>query len=182
MSSPHTETGSPKDCGKNEMPVSWNHQGPQGPVGPQGPMGPAGPQGPTGATGPQGATGPAGPQGPAGAAGTSFGFGRTTGLHEVAGEQTIISVNVPAGKYIVNAHVAVYSPSFAGNAVDGRCTLGGDTAEAYAPDDSEWAGDDLTLTTAIETGGLLQLRCKELSGNFDVLNASMTGIRVDSLG
>lgn len=62
-------------CKRNEVPLSWNQSGPQGPAGPQGPQGPAGvpgPQGPQGAPGPQGAmglpgaTGPSGPAGPKG--------------------------------------------------------------------------------------------------------------------
>ena len=53
------ETNSPKGCGKNEIALDWNHQGPKGN---QGDVRPQGPDGPTGPTGP---TGPAGPQGPA---------------------------------------------------------------------------------------------------------------------
>jgi len=44
-------------CDASETSLSWNQQGPQGPVGttgPQGPSGPTGPQGPEGATGPAG--------------------------------------------------------------------------------------------------------------------------------
>ena len=70
-----------ESCGGNELPLSFNQsgpEGPQGPAGPQGPQGvpgpvgpqgvpgPLGPQGPQGLTGPQGPQGPVGPQGPQG--------------------------------------------------------------------------------------------------------------------
>jgi hypothetical protein len=67
-------------CRRNEVLVTWNITGLQGPAGATGATGPAGatgatgPQGPkgdTGATGATGATGPAGPQGPEGPAGAT---------------------------------------------------------------------------------------------------------------
>jgi hypothetical protein len=57
---------SPGDCRRGEQPLSWNVQGPTGPVGPAGNVGPTGSQGPVG---PAGATGPAGASGPTGAPG-----------------------------------------------------------------------------------------------------------------
>jgi hypothetical protein len=62
----------PKSCSKGDIEVSWNQEGPTGPIGPQGlqgepgPTGPQGPAGPQGEPGPAGDTGEAGPQGPAG--------------------------------------------------------------------------------------------------------------------
>lgn len=80
-------------CKGNDIPLTWNAVGPEGPMGPMGPPGPMGfpgvpgppgeqgppgqmgpigapgPQGLTGATGPQGATGPMGPAGPMGLTG-----------------------------------------------------------------------------------------------------------------
>jgi hypothetical protein len=151
-----SESGSPKACGKNEIAVSWNQQGPQGPIG---------------------------PQGAAGASGTSLGFGRSTGLIHLAGEQVILSVNLAAGKYVVNAHVAVETPSFGSETVAGYCTLGGDRADSYADDAGDWSGDELPLTAVIDhPGGALNLSCKEVTGDFDVSHAYMTGIRVDSFG
>jgi len=50
----------------DEIPISWNVQGPAGSAGPAGPAGPPGANGSpgtTGATGPQGPLGPQGPQG-----------------------------------------------------------------------------------------------------------------------
>jgi hypothetical protein len=49
-----------RGCRRDETPIVWSVEGPQGPQGLQGPEGPAGlvgPQGPVGQTGPQGAQG-----------------------------------------------------------------------------------------------------------------------------
>ena len=54
------------ECRGNEVAISWNQRGPQGPTGPQGEVGPVGPQGDTGPQGPQGDTGPQGPRGDTG--------------------------------------------------------------------------------------------------------------------
>jgi hypothetical protein len=87
-----TQTGTVRifvSCRGNEMPVSWNHvgsQGPQGEMGPQGPVGPQGeqglpgeigPQGPEGAQGEQGAQGEVGPVGPQGEKGDPGEMGPT---------------------------------------------------------------------------------------------------------
>jgi hypothetical protein len=83
-------------CKTNEIAMTWNiqglegPQGPEGPEGPQGPEGPEGPQGPEGPEGPeglqgpegpeglQGPEGPEGPQGPEGPAGEDPRFGTNT--------------------------------------------------------------------------------------------------------
>jgi len=51
-------------CKTNEIKVSWNSIGPEGPQGPTGPEGPQGPIGPEGLQGPIGPEGPQGPPGP----------------------------------------------------------------------------------------------------------------------
>jgi hypothetical protein len=56
-------------CKSSETSLSWNQQGPTGPIGATGapgPAGPAGARGATGATGPSGATGATGATGPSG--------------------------------------------------------------------------------------------------------------------
>jgi hypothetical protein len=55
-------TLSARACRANEIPVSWNIQGPQGLPGLPGPPGQRGPEGPMGPAGPVGPRGPAGPQ------------------------------------------------------------------------------------------------------------------------
>ncbi len=51
-------------CRSDELPLTWNQQGPAGPTGEAGPAGPAGPEGPQGPAGPEGPAGPAGGPGP----------------------------------------------------------------------------------------------------------------------
>jgi hypothetical protein len=61
-------------CKKGETQLTWNIQGPPGPIGPSGapgPTGPAGSPGVPGPSGPTGAPGSPGPSGPPGPAGTS---------------------------------------------------------------------------------------------------------------
>jgi hypothetical protein len=45
------DTDKSESCNVNELAVSWNQQGPQGPQGEQGPPGETGPQGPPGPSG-----------------------------------------------------------------------------------------------------------------------------------
>lgn len=58
-------------CRSNEIAVSWNKTGPQGPAGAPGASGPAGAEGPKGDAGARGDAGPQGPKGDPGAAGTA---------------------------------------------------------------------------------------------------------------
>jgi Collagen triple helix repeat (20 copies) len=94
-------------------PVALGLRGPTGPAGPTGPTGPQGPQGlqgiagSNGATGPTGPAGPTGPTGPTGATGlsaayTNFGSGD---LQRIASgtTQTVASVTLPAGNYVIYA-------------------------------------------------------------------------------
>ncbi len=63
-------------CRRNELPLTWNAQGP---AGPPGPAGPAGATGPAGAPGPAGAAGPKGDAGDRGATGAAGPAGRAGG-------------------------------------------------------------------------------------------------------
>lgn len=80
------------ECEANELPLTWNVEGPAGldgaagPAGPAGATGPAGPPGPAGANGADGAVGPPGPAGPPGPEGPagSGGLGLSS-LDELAG-------------------------------------------------------------------------------------------------
>jgi hypothetical protein len=90
-------------CGNNETRVTWSQVGPQGP---QGATGAQGPQGSTGPQGAQGATGPTGPQGPQGTSGPSFTvFCSTAACGDVGlyTFQTIQSIALPAGDYLLMA-------------------------------------------------------------------------------
>ena len=90
-------------------------QGPSGPQGPQGTQGPVGPTGATGATGPQGPTGNIGPPGPAGPAGsvTAYDIFRFPNMWNnvmfpAGGSETsVLSLDLPAGSYVVSGLVMV---------------------------------------------------------------------------
>jgi hypothetical protein len=104
-------------CANNEIPLSWNEvgvEGPVGPIGPQGlqgfpgpmglpgmkgPIGPVGPQGTQGPIGPQGNTGATGPQGNTGAQGPAGATGATgaTGAMGLPGAQGPKGDRGPAG-------------------------------------------------------------------------------------
>ena len=111
-------------CKSSESPLSWNQIGPRGPqgapgaagpAGPQGPIGPAGPAGATGATGSIGATGAMGPQGAIGPIGPSDVHiirGTDPTYVPVSNAQTVVlSINLPAGKYLVQGIVNAYNAS-----------------------------------------------------------------------
>ena len=76
-----------------------------GAQGPAGPAGPAGAQGPAGPAGPAGAAGPAGPQGPVGPS-TGYEFDSGSGALVWTGAfQTVATLNLPAGNYVLSAKV-----------------------------------------------------------------------------
>lgn len=87
--------------------------GPQGPEGPQGFQGEVGPQGPEGQQGLEGSEGPEGPEGPQGpqgetgpqgpASGGTVYIDLNAGANQVNGTETVASITVPAGKYLVQA-------------------------------------------------------------------------------
>ncbi len=93
-------------CKSSETALNFNQTGPQGVQGPAGPAGPQGVQGETGATGATGATGETGATGPAGAAGTSEAYFAQEGSEvRVTTGQIVVSKQVPAGSYVINAVV-----------------------------------------------------------------------------
>ena len=124
--------------GAQGLPGATGAQGPAGPSGPQGLSGPAGatgntgatgavgPPGPMGAIGPSGATGPSGPQGPQGVPGpvslpgiyaAGFYSGTISALRDSAATP-IATLRLPAGAYLLSAHVAVVNSAM----VDGVVT------------------------------------------------------------
>ena len=104
--------------------------GPQGIQGPQGPQGPTGPAGATGATGPQGLkgdTGAAGATGPRGPSDAWFTGGYLNPFLTIPAdgqEARYLSLNLPAGSYLINAVAFVDNPNAA--AVTGHCFAQGD--------------------------------------------------------
>jgi hypothetical protein len=79
-------------CPGSQKLVEWNQQGP------------AGPAGPAGAAGPQGAQGPQGLRGPSDAYFTKSGINAVK-LNPDAGNETLLSLGLPGGHYLVFADV-----------------------------------------------------------------------------
>jgi hypothetical protein len=157
-------------CAKSETALAWNVQGIPGEKGEKGDTGDTGPQGPAGPQGPQG---PQGPTGPAGPAGTSMGFSATkTTLRPLAGTETIVSKSVPAGSYVLFASVGVSSRE---DVAVGSCTIPGGQIGTVMDGDRLAA---LALTSAISPGGgVIELKCTESSGDFQIDSAYSRGLR-----
>ena len=110
------------ECQRGETPLEWNTVGPAGPVGPTGHDGPPGPPGPVGSVGPVGPVGPqgaAGAPGPAGPAGPSFARGHFRSDPQFLTEsfQTLASLDLPKGHYVLSAKLDAYETEALGSEV-----------------------------------------------------------------
>ncbi len=95
---------------------------------------------------------------------------------------TIISKTLPAGKYVLFARVDTANENFTDSDAIGGCEIPGDSVSVGLLED-QTPGEVIALTSAIShAGGPVELKCHEASGNFDVDGASLTGVKVDSLG
>jgi len=162
-------------CKSNETALNFNQTGPQGIQGLQGPAGPAGPQGPQGETG---ATGPAGASG----TGTAY-FARQEGPASL-GSTPILSKDVPAGSYVINAKIVGVNRSL--DAQTFVCSLGPDGDISTVRIDNNFEGNrqvivlqdaktfsDLTTITLTCTGGDFR--------NTFVERGVLTAIKVDAI-
>ena len=112
--------GSAGTPGAQGLPGATGAQGPAGPQGPQGLSGPAGATGNTGATGAVGPPGPQGVPGPVSLPGiyaAGFYSGTISALRDSAATP-IATLRLPAGAYLLSAHVAVVNSAM----VDGVVT------------------------------------------------------------
>ncbi|MGO9763653.1 MAG: hypothetical protein ACLP1Q_20565 [Solirubrobacteraceae bacterium] len=87
-------------CRHKEAALNWDETGPPGPRGGRGATGPRGAAGPLGAAG---ASGSAGAQGPSNA----YSASETAAFALAGGERDVLSLNLPAGRYVVSASVNV---------------------------------------------------------------------------
>lgn len=105
----------------------------------------------------------------------------------VAGTTTIISKALPAGKYVLFAQVDLLNSDWPFDDALAECDLAGTKISQFLAEDGSPA-DYAAITTAIShPGGDVKLTCTEtrtdnLPGNFDVKDAELTAIRVDSIG
>lgn len=188
----------PGGCLKGDRQIAINQEGPQGEQGEQGPTGPQGPQGQQGQQGAQGQQGPqgaAGPQGPAGSSGTSTAYNAEVGFVDIGGavgEVQIISKNVPAGSYVINAKMVLRNSDdekseplcqlrASGASIDfSQVTLPpGSGTGASTP----FATIPFQATVNNYAGGAISVGCTEpeSSNGTSVRNAELTAIKVDSV-
>ncbi len=169
---------STQQCKSNEIALNFNQTGPQGPQGIPGPAGPVGPQGPQGATG---ATGPAGASG----TGTAY-FARQNGSTFLfgGGSQLILSKDVPAGSYVINAKIVGVNRSFGSDLV---CSLGpdGDTSTVRIDGNSGANRQVLVLQDAktFSAPATIILTCNknDFSSLITVESVVLTAIKVDAI-
>lgn len=177
-------------CKSNETALNFNQTGPQGPQGIQGVPGPVGPQGPQGFQGPQGATGPQGPQGETGATGPAGASGASTAYHTQTNTESffafnatpVLSKNVPAGSYVINAKIVLYN----GDGSDpqtGTCSLStGDKITARVDGGPNGANHQVVAlqdAVTFNAPATISLSC----GGYNIFgeHASLTAIKVDSI-
>lgn len=157
-------------CGKNQAELAWSQTGPQGPKGDTGATGPAGPAGPIG---------PAGPAGPAGPSAAYTNYG--DGLHNIGAglTQTVASVTVPAGSYVLSGIVTAIGVDdsefaqckfFAAGTVNGLFAV-------MVNDDTQPVLNDVTLTL---TTNPVFLRCSSQNGTTSV-RGQMVATRVGAV-
>jgi hypothetical protein len=121
---------------------------------------------------------------------TSAGFFSRTApgsIVHLAGTMTVLSEALPAGNYLLFAHVETYNPSFSSDYASGGCTIPNDSASVSLPDDDDATSAEingnLTLVGAVvHSGGTVGLTCTETHGNIDILGATFAAIEVGSLG
>jgi hypothetical protein len=116
--------------------------------------------------------------------GTRGTFGMAETEIELAGTMTVVSRTLPAGFWLLFAHVDTFNKRFDGSdESSARCAIPGDSAGIVIPDDPDDRGtsnDNLSLVGAVvHSGGPVALTCTELSGNIDIARATLAGIQID---
>lgn len=112
------------------------------------------------------------------------------GLTTMAGDTLVISKTLPAGTYLLFATVALVNQD--GNAAndgesEARCKIPGyDTGSVelvFGDVETAETKVSVALSSAItHASGAVELRCEETASDVDVWNATLTAIKVDSLG
>lgn len=116
-------------------------------------------------------------------------FTRTSLVH-LAGTMTVLSLNLPAGKYLLFANVSMFNQDDGSQSVGG-CDLvdagTGDTVDTSLlltleekpnPADSAWAG----LSGGVDhPGGAVNLECTEFDPDVDLSGATLSAIKLTSL-
>lgn len=171
-------------CKAGETSLDFNQTGPQGPQGLTGPQGPQGATGLTGTTGPAGATGQTGatgPAGPAGASGLSQAYSVRGGAGDVTVEHEILSKNVPAGSYVINAKIEVTNQDLDPQPLECKLNTGNNSFVAINGGAGflEFGSLSLQDTAVFNAPVAITLTC----GGFHLFvdSAIITAIKVDSI-
>lgn len=151
-------------CPSGYTALSWNKAGPQGPAGPQGAAGPQGPAGPQGNSGL-----------PAGYANESI-DGYT--LTETANTTVVATPPLPAGSYIVNATVSLYSPTVPAGAQCAIIGTPGNYSGANVPSNNGLATVAMTAGITLSAPGPITVQC---SGTAQTSGENITAIPVTNL-
>jgi hypothetical protein len=178
-------------CNELETALDFNQEGPQGPQGPVGPAGPTGPTGPVGATG---ATGPAGPKGDKGDAGVSTAYAAelaTTSIND--GSTVILSKNVPAGSYVINAKATLTNGddddvAFVGCSVSaGATSIDGAGGTLEEENFNVGSSEVIAMQGVVSgfAGGAVSISCFNTgdpdSSRVDISNVKLTAIQVSGI-
>ena len=157
-----------------EVPITWNQIGPQGPEGPVGLTGPEGPQGPQGLQGETGATGPSG---------TSQAYVARHGDFILTNSyQVILSKNVPAGSYVINAKTQGFNLNF-GTTEAFTCQLSTGDYSAATLSGELYGQNSVVLqdTVTFNAPAIITFSCAGTSNNVQTTNSILTAIKVDSI-
>jgi hypothetical protein len=142
--------------------------------------------------GPRGEQGPQGEPGPPGAPASVAGYGGRASNFVLNGSgSTVVSKNLPAGKYLLHANAELESlgnPStgYMGGISVVECWIPGyQSADYYLDPDGTYISEmeSLSLNSAIDhPGGAVELKCDRVWNDARVREAALTAVRVGSLG
>jgi hypothetical protein len=149
--------------------------------------GAAGQPGPAGSQGPQG---PQGLQGPAGDPASVPAYGATAGRTVFGYPDFTLAKTLPAGKYVLHASVDIQGYGSTSGYMGGisvvDCSIPGfKTASYYLSPNGTYGSqmESLSLNSTVDhPGGALTLRCERSWNDAVVLDASLTAVKVGSLG
>jgi hypothetical protein len=177
-------------CGKKETQIDWNVQGVKGDKGDKGDQGIQGIQGIQGVKGDKGDNGDKGDKGDkgdAGAAGTSAGYAaHTDASGTIGGQINVVSLQLPAGKYILNGTIDVENRDTDDDRTVG-CSLADDKEYTILPDmDGSFPFNQvIALTSGFDAGNgaTVSIQCTPVLQNNTTwfTGANITAVKVDTL-
>ena len=119
-------------------------------------------------------------------AGSVQGYSATVGTVAVAGVTTVISKTIPAGTYLLFASVELKNQD-GDSTSNGQCNIPGYQSGFFRLDEDAGfvpgSAESISLASAINhPGGAVALTCEEFSADVDVTQATLSAIKLSSLG